>query len=173
MDKLTSAELVTADGQIIVASAQLRPDLFWALRGAGSAGFGVVTMLEFKTQDVPQAYTYNYEATVSQGAAERFLMKWQDWVDKAPKDMSSVVFLRKQPQTRLFFVQVRGLTISQNRLVRRELTRVTRELNPRARPVLQKRSFLQTFEWFSGEEDFSPTYEKGKSDIVKTIWNSR
>jgi len=100
-------------------------------------------------------------------------MKWQDWVDKAPKDMSSVVFLRKQPQTRLFFVQVRGLTISQDRLVKRGLTRVTRELNPRVRPVLQKRNFLQTFEWFSGEEDFSPTYEKGKSDIVKAAWNSR
>src|SRR5262249_7246709 len=44
MDKLTSAELVTADGQIIIVSEQLHPDLFWALRGAGSGCFGAVTM---------------------------------------------------------------------------------------------------------------------------------
>ena len=46
-DNLLSADVVTADGQLLVASVEQNPDLFWALRG-GSGNFGVVTSLEYK-----------------------------------------------------------------------------------------------------------------------------
>ncbi|MGK5632719.1 FAD-binding oxidoreductase, partial [Streptomyces sp. URMC 123] len=41
-DALLSATLVTADGRTLDCSADRRPDLFWALRGAGNGNFGVV-----------------------------------------------------------------------------------------------------------------------------------
>ncbi len=51
IDSLLSAEIVTADGRLIVASAEQNPDLFWAVRGGGG-NFGIVTGFEFELQQV-------------------------------------------------------------------------------------------------------------------------
>jgi FAD/FMN-containing dehydrogenase len=47
VDCLRAVELVTATGDVVRASAEEHPDLFWALRGGGG-NFGVATWLEYE-----------------------------------------------------------------------------------------------------------------------------
>jgi hypothetical protein len=54
-DSVLRAEVVTADGELVTASPDEHPDLFWALRG-GSGNFGVVTELEFRLYPVASVY---------------------------------------------------------------------------------------------------------------------
>ena len=51
IDNLVSAEVVTADGQVLRAAADEHPDLFWAIRGGGG-NFGVVTSFEFELHEI-------------------------------------------------------------------------------------------------------------------------
>jgi len=50
-DNLRSAEVVTADGRVLLANESDHSDLFWALRGGGG-NFGVVTSFEFALHEV-------------------------------------------------------------------------------------------------------------------------
>jgi FAD/FMN-containing dehydrogenase len=53
VDNLLSADVVTADGAHLSASADQHPDLFWALRGGGG-NFGIATALTFRLHEVGQ-----------------------------------------------------------------------------------------------------------------------
>jgi FAD/FMN-containing dehydrogenase len=50
-DNLISAEIVTAEGKLLTASATENSDLFWGIRGGGG-NFGVVTSLKYQLQPV-------------------------------------------------------------------------------------------------------------------------
>src|SRR5437868_3726488 len=51
LDNVISADVVTADGRLLTASAEENEDLFWGVRGS-SGNLGVVTSLEYKLHEV-------------------------------------------------------------------------------------------------------------------------
>ncbi|HEY3145082.1 MAG TPA: FAD-binding oxidoreductase [Dongiaceae bacterium] len=51
LDNLRSAEIVTAEGKVLKASADENADLFWAVRGGGS-NFGIAASLEYRLHSV-------------------------------------------------------------------------------------------------------------------------
>ena len=83
IDNLISAEVVTADGRVITASASEHPDLFWALRGGGG-NFGVVTNFEFQLHPVSDVYVgiFLYELE-SAGDLSRF---FRDFIPSADEN---------------------------------------------------------------------------------------
>jgi FAD/FMN-containing dehydrogenase len=55
IDSLLAAEIVTADGKILIVDSTNYPDLFWAIRGGGG-NFGVVTRFRYQLHDLDQVY---------------------------------------------------------------------------------------------------------------------
>ena len=81
-DNLVSAEVVTADGQLVTASESEHEDLFWALRG-GSGNFGVATSLEFRLH--PVGDIYGGPMFFDLADAETVLRFYRDWIKEAPE----------------------------------------------------------------------------------------
>jgi FAD/FMN-containing dehydrogenase len=86
VDNLLSAELVLASGEVVTASEDADPDLFWALRGGGG-NFGVVTSFEFRAHPVASvlggAVLYPLEA------APRLFSFYRDFADELPDELST------------------------------------------------------------------------------------
>jgi FAD/FMN-containing dehydrogenase len=56
VDNLRAADMVTADGSVVRASADENPDLFWAIRGGGG-NFGIAASLEYTLHQVGPTIT--------------------------------------------------------------------------------------------------------------------
>lgn len=95
IDNLESAEVVTAAGEVVRASATEHPDLFWALRG-GSGNFGVVTHFEFRLHPVgPDVLSGLIVYPIT--AAKSVLRQYREFLAQAPDALSVWAVLRRAP----------------------------------------------------------------------------
>lgn len=86
IDNLLGAEVVTADGRLIWASADSEPDLFWGLRGGGG-NFGVVTRFRFRMHPLGPIVVGCW--TYSANDSEAVLRGFQRLSSAAPRELTT------------------------------------------------------------------------------------
>jgi FAD/FMN-containing dehydrogenase len=94
-DNLLAAEIVTADGSVLSASASENPELLWGLRGGGG-NFGVVTRFTYQLHPVGPVLAgmllYPF------ALAESVLRRYRQVMDEAPDDLAMHAVLLSTPE---------------------------------------------------------------------------
>lgn len=94
-DNLVGADVVTADGRLVHASATENPDLFWGLRGGGG-NFGIVTSFELALHPVgPEVYAG--PIFLPGDAAADLLRFYRAWAPDAPDAITTAISLTAAP----------------------------------------------------------------------------
>jgi hypothetical protein len=93
-DNLLSADLVTAKGDVVRASANDHAELLWGLRGGGG-NFGVVARFEFALHPVSTVLGGLMLFPVERGAT--VLRAFRDWAADAPDEATMLIAIMTAP----------------------------------------------------------------------------
>jgi len=109
IDNLRSADVVTAEGQLLTASETENADLFWGIRGGGG-NFGVVTSFELDVHPVgPEVLSGLVVHPYS--AAPDVMRFYRDFASDLPEDLNVWIVLRKAPPLPFLPEEVHGTDI--------------------------------------------------------------
>ena len=97
--QLLSVDLVTADEELLKASATENNDLFWGVRGAGG-NFGIVTEFEFRLNPVGPWVLAGPVIWPMEQSAE-VLRFYRDWITDVPDELTTVVVHREPAAARV------------------------------------------------------------------------
>ena len=92
IDNLLAAQVVTATGDIVTASAEEHPDLFWAIRGGGG-NVGIITEFMFRLAPVGQILGGELMLPASRTVLRGYL----DYAASAPDDLTTIANLMYAP----------------------------------------------------------------------------
>jgi FAD/FMN-containing dehydrogenase len=107
-DNLISAQLVTADGDIVSASESENAELLWGLRGGGG-NFGVVVEFELRLYELSEVYGGMLAWPAA--AAGDVLRYWRDWVKTAPDAVCTMAAFLYAPPLPFVPEEVQGTPI--------------------------------------------------------------
>jgi hypothetical protein len=94
IDNLLSADIVTADGQVLTASQASHADLFWGLRGGGG-NFGIVTAFEFQLHPVGAVLAGKVVYPMSR--AREVLRFYREYTSSVPDELTAYASLLTTP----------------------------------------------------------------------------
>ncbi len=92
VDSVLAAEVVLADGRIVIASPDSEPDLFWAIRGGGG-NFGVLARVKFQAR---QLSAFTGGLLVLPGTAEA-IAAFAAAAQTAPEALSAIAMVMPAP----------------------------------------------------------------------------
>ena len=95
VDNLLSVDLVTADGELVTASENENPDLFWGVRGGGG-NFGIVTSFEYRLHPVGPIVLAGPIFHPLEDAPE-VLRFYREFAAAAPDELTTIVELELAP----------------------------------------------------------------------------
>ena len=109
VDNLLAVDVVTADGELLRASADENSDLFWGIRGGGG-NFGVVTSFEFKAHPLgPEVLSGLLIHPFSD--VREVLNYYRKFAADAPEELTVWVVLRKAPPLPFLPEEVHGTEV--------------------------------------------------------------
>ena len=106
IDQLLSVDLVTADGELVKASADENPELFWGVRGAGG-NFGIVTDFEFRLNPLGPTVMAGPVAWAMEDSPD-VLRFYREWLKTVPDELTTIVVHRKAPASPMLPPEVHG-----------------------------------------------------------------
>jgi FAD/FMN-containing dehydrogenase len=109
-DNLLAAEIVTAGGRVVRASADENHDLFWGIRGGGG-NFGIVTSFEFRLHPVGPMVTAGPIFFPADQARE-LLRFYREWVQGAPDELTTLVSLATAPAAPFLPTAIHGRRVA-------------------------------------------------------------
>ncbi|MFE9773814.1 FAD-binding oxidoreductase [Streptomyces sp. NPDC005931] len=152
-DSLTQATLITADGKRLTADATRNKELFWALRGAGHASFGVVTELRFRTHPAPRSVTAYLTWPWPRAAA--VVKAWQEWGPAQPDEIWSSLHLGNRPGGTPT-VSVTVFSLGTHGELQNAVDRLADRVGASASSVsLRRRSYEESMEMYAGCSSFA------------------
>jgi len=95
VDNMISAEVVTAKGEFVTASATENADLFWGIRGGGG-NFGIVTAFEFKCAEIGTE-VYSGLIVKDFSNAQEYMRFHREYVRGLPDEMTVWMVARHAP----------------------------------------------------------------------------
>jgi hypothetical protein len=94
-DNVLSCEVVTAEGELVTANAEINADLFWGLRGGGG-NFGIVTSFFYRAHPVSSVLGGLIVYTRDQAAA--VIRHYRDFMAAAPDEVTAYAGVISMPE---------------------------------------------------------------------------
>ncbi|HVD79078.1 MAG TPA: FAD-binding oxidoreductase [Propionibacteriaceae bacterium] len=103
IDDLLAAEVVTADGEIVQASEESEPELFWAIRG-GEGNFGVATRLQLRLHEISEIIG----GMLILPATPEVITGFIEAAEAAPEELSTIANVMLAPPMPFIPVEAHG-----------------------------------------------------------------
>jgi FAD/FMN-containing dehydrogenase len=167
IDDLISAEVVTADGELLSVDAGRHPDLFWAIRGGGG-NFGVATRFQFRLHEVDTIVGGMLVLPATPEVIGSFVAE----ADAAPEELSTIANVMTAPPMPFLPPEVHGQLIIMAMLCYAGPTdtgeRAVAPFRALAQPIADMVKPMRYPEIYPPEEDYHPV-ASARTMFVETI----
>jgi FAD binding domain/Berberine and berberine like len=106
IDDLISAEIVSAEGELLRVDAETHPDLFWAIRGGGG-NFGIATRFQFRLHEVDEIVA----GMLILPATPEVIASFVTEAEAAPEELSTIANVMVAPPMPFVPAEVHGQLI--------------------------------------------------------------